>query len=139
MRQNVRLPNLLRPIQSIRRLLVAYIIITKIFYHLTRTGRNVRLQHFHLLDAHRWEQANGTSSNEHTPAGIAASKNGFGGISRRTASCKPLIAAVVGGAYGGGVEMLLNCDLVIAAEDATFALPEVKVGVTVASGGAFVR
>ena len=61
--------------------------------------------------------------------------HGFGSISRRTASCKPLIAAVIGGARGGGVEILLNCDLVIAADDATFALPEVKVGATAALGG----
>ncbi|KAI5118582.1 hypothetical protein M0805_004198 [Coniferiporia weirii] len=75
------------------------------------------------------------ASDEHSPAGIAASTHGFASLSRRTTSCKPLIAAVVGGAYGGGVEILLNCDLVIAADDATFALPEVKVGVTAASGG----
>ncbi len=40
-----------------------------------------------------------------------------------------------GGAYGGGVEILLNCDLVIASEDATLALPEVKRGVSAAQGG----
>jgi len=59
---------------------------------------------------------------------------GFGSISRRQ-SCKPIIAAVIGGAYGGGVEMLLNCDLVIASQDAKFALPEVKRGVVAAQGG----
>jgi len=42
---------------------------------------------------------------------------------------------VNGGAYGGGVEILLNCDLVIASEDATLALPEVKRGVSAAQGG----
>ncbi|KAH8111856.1 ClpP/crotonase [Phellopilus nigrolimitatus] len=89
-------------------------------------------------DLKAWAQASGKLESErsaHSPAGIAASTHGFAGVSRRTASCKPLIAAVVGGAFGGGVEMLLNCDLVVAADDATFALPEVKVGVTVASGG----
>lgn len=47
-----------------------------------------------------------------------------------------MIAAVNGGAYGGGVEIVLNCDLVIASERAEFALPEVKRGVVAAQGGA---
>ena len=42
---------------------------------------------------------------------------------------------MIGGAYGGGVEMILNCDLVIASQDAKFALPEVKRGVVAAQGG----
>ncbi|PCH34085.1 enoyl-CoA hydratase/carnithine racemase [Wolfiporia cocos MD-104 SS10] len=60
--------------------------------------------------------------------------NGFGAISRRSSSSKPIIAAVNGGAYGGGVELILNCDLVIASENATFALPEVKRGVAAIQG-----
>lgn len=48
-----------------------------------------------------------------------------------------MIAAVNGGAYGGGVELLLNCDLVIASELAQFALPEVKRGVIAAQGGSY--
>ncbi|KAF8224878.1 enoyl-CoA hydratase [Tricholoma matsutake] len=60
--------------------------------------------------------------------------NGFGSISRRQMR-KPIIAAVVGGAYGGGVEMILNCDIVIASEDAKFTLPEVKRGVVAIQGG----
>ncbi|EAU92510.1 enoyl-CoA hydratase/carnithine racemase [Coprinopsis cinerea okayama7 len=59
---------------------------------------------------------------------------GFGSISRRQ-SKKPFIAAVNGGAYGGGMEMILNCDYVIAAENAKFALPEVKRGVIAIQGG----
>jgi len=66
--------------------------------------------------------------------GIASSVHGFGGLSRRHTSSKPLIAAVNGGAYGGGVEMVLNCDIVIASEDAEFALPEVRRGVIPAQG-----
>ncbi|KAI0783399.1 ClpP/crotonase [Abortiporus biennis] len=62
-------------------------------------------------------------------------RNGFGAISRRTSSAKPIIAAVNGGAYGGGTEMALNCDIVIASEDAVFALPEVKRGVSALAGG----
>ncbi|KAI0830820.1 enoyl-CoA hydratase/carnithine racemase [Trametes gibbosa] len=61
--------------------------------------------------------------------------DGFGSISRRYPTSKPIIAAVNGGAYGGGVEMLLNCDLVIASEDAKLALPEVKRGVVAVQGG----
>ena len=60
--------------------------------------------------------------------------NGFGSLSRRTMS-KPIIAAVNGIAFGGGMEMILNCDLVIASDDAVFALPEVKRGVVAAQGG----
>ncbi|GLB43752.1 putative enoyl-CoA hydratase isomerase family protein [Lyophyllum shimeji] len=47
----------------------------------------------------------------------------------------PIIAAVPGGAYGGGTEILLNCDIVVAAEGAKFALPEVKRGVVAIQGG----
>lgn len=66
---------------------------------------------------------------------IIDDKNGFGAISRRTSSAKPMIAAVNGSAYGGGTEIVLNCDIVIASEEATFALPEVKRGVTALMGG----
>ena len=48
---------------------------------------------------------------------------------------KPIIACVNGDAYGGAVEILLNCDIVISSEDASFALPEVKRGVIAAQGG----
>ena len=68
-------------------------------------------------------------------AGIAANVHGFGSISRRQTSSKPMIAAVNGGAYGGGMEMVLNCDLVIASQDAKFGLPEVKRGVVAIQGG----
>ncbi|KAI0639915.1 enoyl-CoA hydratase/carnithine racemase [Trametes polyzona] len=61
--------------------------------------------------------------------------DGFASLSRRYSTSKPIIAAVNGGAYGGGVEVLLNCDLVIASEDAKFALPEVKRGVVAVQGG----
>jgi enoyl-CoA hydratase len=51
-------------------------------------------------------------------------------------SRKPLVAAVEGYAFGGGFELVLACDLVVAAEGATFALPEVKRGLVARGGGA---
>jgi enoyl-CoA hydratase/carnithine racemase len=48
---------------------------------------------------------------------------------------KPIIAAVRGHAVGGGFELALYCDLIIAAEDARFALPETGVGVIAGQGG----
>ncbi|KAI6138522.1 ClpP/crotonase-like domain-containing protein [Pisolithus tinctorius] len=65
---------------------------------------------------------------------IASSPHGFAAISRRRTSLKPIIAAVNGPAYGGGVEIILNCDLVVASTDAVFGLPEVKRGVVAAQG-----
>jgi len=55
----------------------------------------------------------------------------------RRKRAKPLIAAVEGFAFGGGFEMVLACDLVVAARGASFALPEVKRGVLALYGGLF--
>ena len=63
--------------------------------------------------------------------------SGFGGISRRRGH-KPIIAAVNGLAHGGGCEIIVNCDIVLASPSAVFALPEVKRGV-VAMAGALPR
>jgi enoyl-CoA hydratase len=60
---------------------------------------------------------------------------GFAGIVRRDFP-KPIVAAVNGAAMGGGFEIVLACDLVVAAEHARFGLPEVTVGLMAASGGA---
>lgn len=59
---------------------------------------------------------------------------GFAGLTR-TPPNKPLVAAVEGYALAGGCEMVLACDLVVAAEDAVFGLPEVKRGLIAGSGG----
>jgi crotonobetainyl-CoA hydratase len=61
--------------------------------------------------------------------------NGFGGISLRTTLDIPVIAQVNGHALGGGFEMVLGCDIVIAAEEASFGLPEPRVGRLPLDGG----
>jgi enoyl-CoA hydratase/carnithine racemase len=53
----------------------------------------------------------------------------------RLPPAKPLIAAVEGVAFGGGFEIALACDLIVAAGDAAFALPEVKRGLVAGAGG----
>jgi enoyl-CoA hydratase/carnithine racemase len=48
---------------------------------------------------------------------------------------QPTIASVFGYALGGGFELALNCDLIVASEDALFGLPEVRVGIVPGGGG----
>ncbi len=59
---------------------------------------------------------------------------GFGGLTESPPK-KPLIAAVEGFALAGGCELVLACDLVVAAENAWFGLPEVSRGLVAGSGG----
>ncbi|MEB2344542.1 MAG: enoyl-CoA hydratase-related protein [Deltaproteobacteria bacterium] len=61
--------------------------------------------------------------------------SGFGGLTARFDLPKPLIAAVNGLAMGGGFEIVLACDIVVAAETAVFALPEPRVGLAALGGG----
>lgn len=60
---------------------------------------------------------------------------GFGGIALRTTLDVPVIARVNGHALGGGFEMVLGCDLIVAAENATFGLPEPRLGRLPLDGG----
>jgi crotonobetainyl-CoA hydratase len=60
---------------------------------------------------------------------------GFGGIALRETLNVPVIARVNGHAVGGGFEMVLGCDIIIAAQEATFGLPEARVGRLPLDGG----
>jgi Enoyl-CoA hydratase/carnithine racemase len=60
---------------------------------------------------------------------------GFGGIALRETLDVPVIARVNGHALGGGMEMVLGCDIVVAASNATFGLPEPRVGRLALDGG----
>ena len=64
-----------------------------------------------------------------------AHPTGFGGLSLRTTLDVPVIARVNGHALGGGLEMVLGCDIVVAAEHATFGLTEPRVGRLPLDGG----
>ncbi|MFC5911146.1 enoyl-CoA hydratase-related protein [Streptacidiphilus monticola] len=63
-------------------------------------------------------------------------RGGAYGLVRRQRR-KPLIAAVEGAALGGGLELVLACDLVVASTSARFGLPEVKLGLVARCGGLF--
>lgn len=84
-------------------------------------------------DLKEWNKDNTSSKEEKRPI----HRGGFGGMSRRGGK-KPIICAVNGICFGGGCEMIINGDIVIASEDAVFGLPEVTIGV-VALAGALTR
>jgi enoyl-CoA hydratase/carnithine racemase len=68
-------------------------------------------------------------------AAVQTPPSGFGGLTSRFDNFKPVIAAVGGVALGGGFEIALACDLIVASENAVFALPEPRVGLAALAGG----
>lgn len=62
-------------------------------------------------------------------------RSGFAGLTSRTGRTKPVIAAVNGLALGGGLEIAMACDVIVAADHAQFGLPEVKAGLFAGAGG----
>ncbi|KAI8096166.1 ClpP/crotonase-like domain-containing protein [Halteromyces radiatus] len=86
---------------------------------------------FDLVSGHQHREenkANNTVGGEKVPSG-------FGGVSLRKQARKPVISAVNGYSLGGGTEICLASDIVVATERSKFGLPEVKQGLTAASGG----
>ena len=65
----------------------------------------------------------------------ATRPGGFGGLSLRDTLDVPVIGRINGHALGGGMEMVLGCDIVVAAENATFGCPEPRVGRLALEGG----
>jgi crotonobetainyl-CoA hydratase len=66
---------------------------------------------------------------------LGIAPKGFAGLTARYDLVKPVIAAVNGVAMGGGFEIALACDLIVASESAVFALPEPRVGLAALAGG----
>ncbi|VUC31579.1 unnamed protein product [Clonostachys rosea] len=97
---------------------------------LTGTGRAFSAG----ADLKEW---NGSMAADADPSKRMGKAPEFTPLSRRMGK-KPIIAAVNGLAMGGGCEFVVNCDIVLATEEATFGLPEVKRGVA-AIGGALPR
>jgi crotonobetainyl-CoA hydratase len=74
-------------------------------------------------------------SAQHGMGDMQLGNGGFGGIAARFDLFKPVIAAVNGLALGGGFEIALACDIVVAVEHASFGLPEPRVGLAALAGG----
>lgn len=62
-------------------------------------------------------------------------KTGFAGLTSRVNRNKPVIAALNGSALGGGLEIAMACDMIVASKQAQLGLPEVKVGLFAGAGG----
>ncbi len=75
------------------------------------------------------------AANEGEAIDVVHSPGGFAGLTEFFALDKPVIAAVNGMAMGGGFELALAADLIVCADSAVFALPEVKLGMLADSGG----
>ena len=76
-----------------------------------------------------------TAEQAELPESLRATKGvGFGGIDNHFQCWKPIIAAINGYALGGGLELAMSCDILIAAEHAMLGLPEARVGLVPGSG-----
>jgi crotonobetainyl-CoA hydratase len=74
-------------------------------------------------------------SAQHGMGAVTMGSGGFGGITARFDLFKPVIGAVNGLALGGGFEIALACDIIVAADSARFGLPEPRVGLAALAGG----
>src|SRR5436305_4802647 len=94
-------------------------------------------QHCLVLTGSEKAFAAGADIKEMQPHGFADmySSDSFAGWEKVTATRKPWIAAVAGYALGGGCEVAMMADLIIAADSAKFGQPEIKLGVTPGMGG----
>ncbi|RCI04885.1 hypothetical protein CU098_013333, partial [Rhizopus stolonifer] len=97
---------------------------------ITGAGNKAFCTGMDLVSAHEARE-----NDKSSVGGSAMPPTGFGGLSNRRMSRKPVIAAVNGFALGGGMEMVCACNMVIATEKSQFGLPEVKQGVVIAAGG----
>lgn len=80
----------------------------------------------------KWQSEYGK---EAVAKGLTDLKGGFGGMTSRFDCFKPIIAAVNGAALGGGLAIVLACDIVVSAETATFGLPGPRLGTMTQAGG----
>jgi len=74
-------------------------------------------------------------SAQHGMGAVTMGNGGFGGITARFDLFKPVIGAVNGLALGGGFEIAMACDIIVAADSARFGLPEPRVGLAALAGG----
>ncbi|KAH9210017.1 enoyl-CoA hydratase/carnithine racemase [Leptodontidium sp. 2 PMI_412] len=84
-------------------------------------------------DLKEWNSSHEKGPPKDSSQGRTMASSGFGGLSRRGGK-KPIICAVNGICFGGGCEMIINADIVIADAKAVFGLPEVKIGVAALAG-----